>query len=143
MKNNNDFNIIENVKNTLNNITLKTDDRGNYVFGFSNKSNLKNTTDDKLVKENENIYSKNAEGTKIDNKHYNNDVNDDYDVNIGNENNDNIGEGYDRKQDVDLESQGVIDSIANELTSARLQQAIILSEIVGKPRSKTRRKRRF
>lgn len=39
--------------------------------------------------------------------------------------------------------QGVIDSIAQELTSARLQQAIILSEIVGKPRSKTRRKRRF
>ncbi|MGL4772873.1 MAG: hypothetical protein ACRC2K_04825 [Clostridium sp.] len=38
--------------------------------------------------------------------------------------------------------QGVIDSIASELTSARLKQAIILSEIVGKPKSKTRRKRR-
>jgi hypothetical protein len=39
--------------------------------------------------------------------------------------------------------QDVIDSISQDLTSARLQQAIILSEIVGKPKSRTRRKRRF
>ena len=47
------------------------------------------------------------------------------------------------KKDTSSNPQGVIDSIAHELTSVRLQQAIILSEIVGKPRSKTRRKRRF
>ena len=47
------------------------------------------------------------------------------------------------QQDTSSNPQGVIDSIAQEITSARLQQAIILSEIVGKPRSKTRRKRRF
>ncbi|MNO81854.1 hypothetical protein D3C76_731110 [compost metagenome] len=39
--------------------------------------------------------------------------------------------------------QGVIDSIVEEMTSVRLQQAIILSEIVGKPKSKTRKRRRF
>jgi len=50
---------------------------------------------------------------------------------------------YDNKKDTSSNPQGVIDSIAQELTSARLQQAIILSEIVGKPRSKTRKKRRF
>ncbi len=38
--------------------------------------------------------------------------------------------------------QGVIDSIVEELTPVRLQQAIILSEIVGKPKSKTRKRRR-
>lgn len=40
-------------------------------------------------------------------------------------------------------AKGVIDSIAEDLTSVRLQQAIILSEIVGKPKSKTRKRRRF
>ena len=50
---------------------------------------------------------------------------------------------YAKQQDTSSNSQGVMDSIAQELTSVRLQQAIILSEIVGKPRSKTRKKRRF
>ena len=36
--------------------------------------------------------------------------------------------------------KGVIDSITQEITAVRLQQAIILSEIVGKPRSKTRKR---
>ena len=60
--------------------------------------------------------------------------------------NDNDGESdsyYDKQQNTSSNPQGVIDSIAQELTSARLKQAIILSEIVGKPRSKTRKKRRF
>ncbi|WP_297418049.1 hypothetical protein [Clostridium sp.] len=48
-----------------------------------------------------------------------------------------------REKENSSNPQGVIDSIAQELTSVRLQQAIILSEIVGKPRSKVRRKRRF
>lgn len=50
---------------------------------------------------------------------------------------------YNKQQDTSSNPQGVIDSITQELTSVRLQQAIILSEIVGKPRSKTRKKRRF
>ena len=41
------------------------------------------------------------------------------------------------------DSMGLIDSITQEITPVRLQQAIILSEIVGKPRSKTRKRRRF
>ncbi len=40
-------------------------------------------------------------------------------------------------------AKGVIDSIVEDLTSVRLQQAIILSEIVGKPKSKTRKRRGF
>lgn len=50
---------------------------------------------------------------------------------------------YNEQQDNSQEPQGVIDSITQEMTSARLQQAIILSEIIGKPRSKTRKRRRF
>src|SRR5471030_939817 len=50
---------------------------------------------------------------------------------------------YNKQQDTSSNPQGVIDSITQEMTPVRLQQAIILSEIVGKPRSKTRKKRRF
>ncbi|AGF54840.1 hypothetical protein B0P06_001082 [Clostridium saccharoperbutylacetonicum] len=49
---------------------------------------------------------------------------------------------YNKQQSASSNPQGVIDSITQELTSVKLQQAIILSEIVGKPRSKTRRQRR-
>jgi hypothetical protein len=49
---------------------------------------------------------------------------------------------YNKQQSAFSPPQGVIDSITQELTSVKLQQAIILSEIVGKPRSKTRRQRR-
>lgn len=41
----------------------------------------------------------------------------------------------------DNKDLGVIESIAEELTSAKLKQAIILSEIVGKPVSKRRNRR--
>ena len=58
--------------------------------------------------------------------------------------NDNESNGYyNKQQDTSSDPQGVIDSITQEITPVRLQQAIILSEIVGKPRSKTRKKRRF
>lgn len=58
--------------------------------------------------------------------------------------NDNQSNGYyNEQQDTSSDPQGVIDSITQEMTPVRLQQAIILSEIVGKPRSKTRKKRRF
>ena len=50
---------------------------------------------------------------------------------------------YNEQQDTSSDTQGVIDSITQEIAPVRLQQAIILSEIVGKPRSKTRKKRRF
>ena len=57
---------------------------------------------------------------------------------------DNKSNGYyNEQQDTSSDSQGVIDSITQEMTPVRLQQAIILSEIVGKPRSKNRKRRRF
>lgn len=49
---------------------------------------------------------------------------------------------YNKKEAASSNPQGIIDSITQEITPVRLQQAIILSEIVGKPKSKTR-KRRF
>ncbi|OPJ64444.1 hypothetical protein [Clostridium oryzae] len=48
-----------------------------------------------------------------------------------------------KQQNTSANPQGVIDSIAQELTPVRLQQAIILSEIVSKPKSKTRKRRRY
>ena len=41
------------------------------------------------------------------------------------------------------DSLGFMDSLIEEITPVRLQQAIILSEIVSKPRCKTRKRRRF
>ena len=41
----------------------------------------------------------------------------------------------------DEKSLGVIESIAEDLTSAKIKQAIIFSEIVGKPVSKRRNRR--
>ncbi|WP_315072245.1 hypothetical protein [uncultured Clostridium sp.] len=83
-----------------------------------------------------------------DNTNVNSDNSINYNENVPLKNNySNITYDHDassyKKQITSSNPQGVIDSIAQELTSARLQQAIILSEIVGKPRSKTRRKRRF
>ena len=51
---------------------------------------------------------------------------------------------YSRKQkEMSPKPEGLLDSITQDLTSSRLKQAIILSEIVGKPKSKTRKRRRF
>jgi hypothetical protein len=50
---------------------------------------------------------------------------------------------YNKQQDTSSNPQGTMDSIAQELTSVKLQQAVIFSEIIGKPRSKTRKGRRF
>jgi hypothetical protein len=63
-----------------------------------------------------------------DNKAYNDNTSNDY---------------YTKQQEASSSPQGKIDSITQEITPVRLQQAIILSEIVGKPRSKTRKRRRF
>lgn len=142
MKNNNSFSIIENITNALNNITLKTDDRGNYVLGFSGATSPKRVIDNKISVEDESSSKKCSENAQSDNIKINNsDINAEYDQDIRQDYNDNTSNNY--NTETSLNSQGVIDSIANELTSVRLQQAIILSEIVGKPRSKTRRKRRF
>lgn len=60
----------------------------------------------------------------------------------------NISKNSDNTENKNLEvreddSVGFMDSITKEITPVRLQQAIILSEIVSKPRCKTRKRRRF
>ena len=83
--------------------------------------------------ENDNIeYNKSV--SKEESKSYN-EENKSYSTNKSND--------YDTKQDTSSNPQGVIDSITQEITSVKLKQAIILSEIIGKPKSKTRKKRRF
>ena len=83
--------------------------------------------------ENSNIeYNKSV--SKEESKSYN-EENKSYSTNKSND--------YDTKQDTSSNPQGVIDSITQEITSVKLKQAIILSEIIGKPKSKTRKKRRF
>lgn len=68
-----------------------------------------------------------------------------YNEDFSNDNNESIEqtETMEMQKENSTNSLGVMDSIVQELTSVRLQQAIILSEIVGKPRSKTRKRRRF
>jgi hypothetical protein len=68
--------------------------------------------------------------------------------NINYENNSNYtdyenADYYDKSKGAFSNEKGLLDSITQDITSARLQQAIILSEIVGKPKCKTRKRRRF
>jgi len=109
---------------SLSNNTGKSTD-----FKYSNNLDLNNSMDNSIYAEDKNSNKEINESVPIEeSKSYN----------------DNKSNGYDNKQqDTSCETQGVIDSITQELTCVRLQQAIILSEIVGKPRSKTRKKRRF
>lgn len=102
---------------------------------FKTNENFK-FLNDNILNNNNNIYSENKTTTEENNENIPAESSKSY--------NNNESNSYSNKQQVASSSpQGVIDSIAEELTSARLQQSIILSEIVGKPRSKTRRKRRF
>ena len=98
------------------------------IFNFTKGVGLNNSVDNNINVESENSNIEYNESVpREDSKSNNNESN-----------------GYSNKQqDTSSDPQGVIDSITQEITPVRLQQAIILSEIVGKPRSKTRRKRRF
>lgn len=124
----NDLKLMANnpVKNFIPNFTDNQNSNNNMknnVFVEPNDSNIEFNKDDSIDSNNTNTKSQYSEECKLlDNKNI------DYS---------NI------EQDTSSGSQGIIDSITNQLTSVRLQQAIILSEIVGKPRSKTRKRRRF
>jgi len=101
------------------------------ISNYSNDLDLNNSMNNNVYSEPENSdieYNKSI--PTEDNKPYNNNTNESNNY-------------YTKKQYTSSNPQGVIDSIVQDLTSARLQQAIILSEIVGKPKSKTRQKRRF
>ena len=111
--------------------SISNNSRKSDISNYSNDLDLNNSMNNNVYSELENS---NIEFSKSipteDNKPYNNNTN-------------KSNNHYTKQQDTSSNPQGVIDSIAQDLTSARLQQAIILSEIVGKPKSKTRRKRRF
>jgi len=129
------FDALDAIADILNDPTTIADKlKKSEIFKFSNDFDLKNSLNKNIYvePENDNIeYNKTVIGEK--NKSYENNKSYNYNENVGCYN----------KQNDSSNPQGIIDSIAQELTSARLQQAIILSEIVGKPRSKTRRKRRY
>jgi hypothetical protein len=139
MKNNNIvnklFDALEAIANTLNDPTAISDNlKKSELFSFQKNFDLTSSLNKNIYiePENDNIeYNKTVPGE--DNKSYENNKSYIYNENVGCNN----------KQNDSSTPQGVLDSITQELTSARLQQAIILSEIVGKPKSKTRKRRRF
>jgi hypothetical protein len=128
MKYNNTIEILKSIRAAIEDPTIIADKLGiTEMFQFPSNATSNNSM-------NSNVYTE-PEDSNIE-----------YNKNVPMENsksyNYDESNGYNKK-DTSSNPQGVIDSIAQELTSARLQQAIILSEIVGKPRSKTRKKRRF
>lgn len=106
------------------------------LFQYSSTSNPENNATNTIINvnenSNENIYENNNEVLDevvnvIDNESYNkNDI------------------AYYNERSIAPKAQKVITNpITDALTPIKLQQAVILSEVIGKPRSRTRRKRRF
>lgn len=128
------INLLNTIVNALIDPTATTNNLNkNNNIKFSNNSNLNNRmnpSNNSINNENITTIEKDKESVQSDDntKFFDDNKNDSY---------------YNKQRNTSSNPQGVIDSIAQELTSARLQQAIILSEIVGKPRSKVRNKRRF
>jgi hypothetical protein len=113
---------------TQSNSSIYTEDK-NYTESDSNEYKENVTVDG------DNLYKNNNKKKKNKRKNKKNSIS-------NSDSNSNNGYYY-NEQDTSSNPQGVIDCITQELTSVRLQQAIILSEIVGKPKSKTRKRRRF
>jgi hypothetical protein len=132
---NNLFDVLDVIANALNDPTTIADNlKKSELFNFQKNFDLNSNINKNIYiePENDNIeYNKTVLGE--DKKSYENNKSYIYNENVGCYN----------KQNDSSSPQGVLDSITQELTSARLQQAIILSEIVGKPKSKTRKRRRF
>lgn len=110
------------------------DPKKSYVSDYSGDLESNNSMNNNIYAESEGITEEYNESDSIENS-----ANEDKESYSDNK---NIGY-YGKQKGTSSNPQGVIDSITQELTSVRLQQAIILSEIVGKPKSKTRKKRRF
>lgn len=129
--------IFESTSSTRNNRkNLISKDSRNVDLDISNSTNNNMNNNNYTESEESNAESNESSNKQCneiisskDSKHYND--------------NNKVNDCYNKKQDVYLNSQGMIDSIVQELTPVKLQQTILLCEIVGKPRSKTRRKRRF
>jgi len=130
MKYNNTISILNNLAKDIINSTLVTDKGGiRESFQVANNRDLINSINNSVYKEDKNSNKEIDESVSSQvNKAYNDNTSNDY---------------YNKQQEASSSPEGVIDSITQEITPVRLQQAIILSEIVGKPRSKTRKRRRF
>jgi len=136
MKFNDIFQVLNTIDKAISDPTFFADSlKKSQLFSFSNTPISNSNTNNNIytnAESNSNQYIETVPPKDYkspeDNANYNNYENNDY---------------Y-NKQKADLsKEEGLLDSITQELTSARLQQAIILSEIVGKPKSKTRKRRRF
>ena len=136
MKYSNTMEILKTILKTINDPTIiinkleKTE-----LFQFPNNANSNTNMDlsiyaepeDNNIEFNKNVPNTNDKSNKGGSSYNNSEYND-----------------YSKKQkDMSSKPEGLLDSITQDLTSSRLKQAIILSEIVGKPKSKTRKRRRF
>lgn len=133
MKYDDTINLLKILANAIFNPTsISNNNSRNFVFKYPNATELNDSINNTSNTELENDNEEYDEGDSIDD--------------IANESMDSYNNtknnSYDKKEAASSNSQRIIDSITQEITPVRLQQAIILSEIVGKPKSKTR-KRRF
>ncbi|NSB16097.1 hypothetical protein [Clostridium beijerinckii] len=133
MKYDDTINLLKILANAIFNPTsILNNNSRNFVFKYPNAAELNDSINNTSDTELENDDEKYDEGDSID----------DIASESMNSYNNTKNNSYDKKEAASSNSQGIIDSITQEITPVRLQQAIILSEIVGKPKSKTR-KRRF
>ena len=136
MKFNDAFDILKTIEKAVNDPTFIADSlKKSQLFNFSNNLDLNSNMNNNIYVESESSNKQSNGNVPIEN-------------NKSSENNANYNDYennnyYNKQKAAFSKEEGLLDSITQELTSARLQQAIILSEIVGKPKSKTRKRRRF
>ncbi|WP_160688087.1 hypothetical protein [Clostridium sp. C2-6-12] len=132
MKFNDAFNILKTIEKAVNDPNFIADSlKKSQLFSFPNNSSLNNATGNNIYAESVNANNQVTQSASANNNttyENNNYENADY---------------YNKTKTAFSNEQGLLDSITQDLTSVRLQQAIILSEIVGKPKSKTRKRRRY
>jgi hypothetical protein len=136
MKFNDAFDILKTIEKAVNDPNFIADSiKKSQLFNFSIDLN---TNKDKS----NNVYAESESTNKQADKNISTGNNKTYENN-SNYNNYETADYYDKSKTAFSKEQDLLDSITQDLTSARLQQAIILSEIVGKPKSKTRKRRIF
>ncbi|NRW96765.1 hypothetical protein DFH79_005018 [Clostridium beijerinckii] len=115
------INVLKILANAIFNPTsISNNNSRNFVFKYPNAAELNDSINDTPDTELENDDEEYDEGDSIDD--------------IASENTDSYNNTknsyYDKKEAVSSNPHGIIDSITQEITPVRLQQAIILSEIV-------------
>ena len=98
------------------------------VFMISSKQDIDKNIYSKPINHKANNLQNNINITSVDDKFYNN-------------NDADKSSQYNRKRSKFVIQENPLDSIVEDLTSSKLEQAIVLSEIVGRPKSKTRKRR--